>query len=163
MEWREFIMDNKGDIIQALITFVGLVGLAIWTDVKGWRKVKDKIGMNRSDTLEGQHYTIEKVIIDKTDNLIEFQDKEFTRFFNKVDNVNGIVLKSEARYENLNLDQRNIKDTMDKLLNEWQNLSNENNRLKEKNRELQKELERIKEHNRNLRKDKSHDDDWQLE
>lgn len=186
MNWEGSWMDI------GLATIIGVLIANIFTDFAGWKKVKNKIGENKSDTLEGQHDNIEKTVISKTESIERFQNNEFSRIYAKVDSIDKEIYANKEKYQNLNLDQKEIKNNLDKLLFEWQNLVTENKELKKETeilREQNNELfqQNIKEHENNLKlaekleianqilgindKSKAHnenlfhenEDDWELE
>lgn len=124
-------------ITIAVITLIGTVVFQIIADLKGYKKIAAKMGNHKSDTLEGQHERIEGLIMtradviketvkDRTSNIEKAQDNILT----KVYNIDQEMALAKDRYLTLNLDQREIKDSVGKLVNEWEHAIAENKELK---------------------------------
>ena len=94
-------------------------------------------------------------------------DKNTKDLYSKVDGIAQVLNKNEGRYENLSLDQREVRNNVNKLVHSWENLIDDNKKLKESVFELENENEvlkhRIREQNRMLERHKEHDDDWEME
>ena len=151
MDWGEYLMDI------GVATIIAAIGISLLADFKGWRKVQEKIGKNKTSSLEEQHENLEKTVINKTENMKELQNVEFNKIYTIVDKTNDIIVKNENEYQNLNVNQKEIKNNIDKLLREWQTLVTEN-------KELKKELDIIKEQNRKLSRqiEMLNEDGWDL-
>lgn len=151
MSLEEILMDP---VVQgAIVTVAGTLALAviggfvkiIWSSIndrKLFDQLKDKIGNTEGSSLSKQHEAIKDKIAEKASNIEKSQD----RIFNKVDSIDKEMVVSRERYASLNLDQRDIRDNVNKLVNEWEYAIAENkelkNRIKEletKNRELEKQ------------------------
>ena len=50
--------------------------------------------------------------------------------YSKVDGIAQVLNKNEGRYENLSLDQREVRNNVNKLVHSWENLIDDNRRLK---------------------------------
>ncbi|SHH59862.1 hypothetical protein [Sporanaerobacter acetigenes] len=144
MDWRGFWMEV---IVASLIT--GVFGVLVvlitnmFVDKRGYDKIDRKIGYINNETLTKQHENISNDISYNTKKLEKSQDKEFNRIYTKVDNIDKEIYSNKEKYQNLNLDQREIRNNLDKLLFQWQNLITEN-------KELKKEVEVLKEQNNTL-------------
>lgn len=147
MNWREIIMDS---IVVAIIGLAGAVLSAAVVDSKGYKKIAGKIGNQKSDTLEGQHERIEGLIMtradviketvkERTSNIEKAQDNILT----KVYNIDQEMALAKDRYLTLNLDQREIKDSVGKLVNEWEHAIAENKELKSFIMQLEKQIEKM--------------------
>lgn len=117
-------------------------------------KIDLKIGNTESGSLSKQHENMEKsikdVVVDKTNNLKEMQERNFLQLYPKIENIDKYIDGEREnkilRYNNLNESQKRLEDsfkTMAAFGEEWKRVNEENIRLKqenqilvEKNREL---------------------------
>ena len=132
IDWGKFFMDI------GVATIIAAIGISILADFRGWKKVKEKLGIGKTSSLEEQHDNIKDVIGGKVDNIEKLQNSEFNRIYAKVASIDNIMNKNEVRYENLNLDQRDIKDNLHKLVYDWEKANSENKELKGRITELEK-------------------------
>lgn len=143
MNWEEILMDG---IVPALIGAIAAIGVSIINDRKGYNRIDAKVGKLDNKTLSGQHNQlfslikeikedIKKTILDRAD----YTDRTSRELYSKVDNIDRIMNKNEVRYETLNLDQKEVRNNVNKLVNSWETLIKENQELKEKNKKLEKE------------------------
>lgn len=138
MDWERFLMES---ITVALISVAAALILNVWTDFKGWKKIEKLIGNLNGTTLGRQHEDIEKTVI-KEAGAIKIGSGKIE---NMVSNITSILSKQEGRYESLNLDQKQVRDNVLKLVNNWEELVKENHKLKQAVRELKKENDKLKE------------------
>ena len=172
MSLEEILMDP---VVQgAIVTVAGTLALAvvggfikiIWSSIndrKIFNQLKDKIGNTEGSSLSKQHERIKETIVERANGIEKMQNNEFARIFNKVDSIDKEVVANKERYASLNLDQRDIRDNVNKLVNEWEHAIIENkelkNRIKEleiKNRELEKQYKDL---SFQYRKEKSREND----
>lgn len=145
MNWEEVLM---GGIIGAIVATIAVFLSNVWVDIKGWKKVKNLIGNLNGTTLGRQHEDIRVDIKQSEYNISKTITERSTNIYSKVDNIDKEIYANKERYENLKLDQREIKNNLDKLILEWQDLIKEN-------RELKKEVEYLREqHNKLLNKER---------
>ena len=146
VDWGKILMDP---VVQgAIIGAAGAVALAAlagffkivlsFRDKKLFDEIKTKIGNHKSDTLEGQHDDIKNIIVDKTNNLKEINTNEFNRIYVKVDSIDKEIAVSKEKHNNLNLDQKSVKNNVEKLVYDWERLITENIELKGRITELEK-------------------------
>ncbi|TAH61135.1 MAG: hypothetical protein EWM50_06185, partial [Gottschalkiaceae bacterium] len=151
MDWGKIIMDG---IVIAIIGLIAAIMTQVVADFKGYRKIADKIGNHKSDTLEGQHESLGKTIIERTNSIEKIQNSEFNRIFNKVDNIDKeMATNKEAnkeRYNNLNFDQKKVKDNVDRLVYDWERTIAENRELKGRITELEKKIDELEKVNEKL-------------
>ena len=135
-------------LIASLVTgFFGVIAVLItnvFVDKRGYDKIDRKIGNIDNETLAKQHENIRKDISHNTQSFKELQSKEFYRIYSKVDNIDKIMNRNEARYENLNLDQKEVRNNVNKLVNSWEALIKENQELKELVLKLEYENQKLK-------------------
>ncbi|MDN5302885.1 MAG: hypothetical protein PWQ60_2399 [Thermoanaerobacteraceae bacterium] len=138
MNWERILMES---ITVALISVAAALLLNVWTDFKGWKKIEKLIGNLNGTTLGRQHEDIEKTVVNEARTIKTGSDK----IENMVGNIAAILNKQEGRYESLNLDQKEIRNHVLKLVNNWEELIKENQELKQAVRELKKENDKLKE------------------
>ncbi len=129
------------------IPLLGLVGTTFYSivqDSKGWKKVQSKIGENRRSSLEEQHEDIKDAIKVRTEGIEKAIVDKTSNIYSKVDNIDKIMNRNEARYENLNLDQKEVRNNVNKLVNSWEALIKENQELKELVLKLEYENQKLK-------------------
>lgn len=141
LDWGKIIING---IVIAIIGLIAAIMTQVIADFKGYRKIADKIGNHKSDTLEGQHEEIEKVVKDSIHNAKELITKDTSMIYFKVEKIGDIALRNENLYQNLNLSQKEVKDNAAKLVFDWESTIEENKKLKDrivvlerKNRELE--------------------------
>lgn len=141
-------MDLRGIVMETIIASVitGIFGIIVVLitnasiNKKGYDKIDSKIGELGDDTLSRQHRDIKENIRLVETNIKESIIDKTSSVYSKVDNINEMMIKNEGRYENLNLDQREIRNNIDKLLFEWQSLLTENNKLRMENNRLRDKI-----------------------
>lgn len=130
-------MDSIWGVAGSIMSVVGVIGVSVWSDKKGYRKIRDKIGNTNDYSLSAQHKQIEKVIAGSEKTLNE----KSSLIFSKVDNIDKEITQNKVLHQNLNTDQKDIKGTLDRLLFDWQTVSSENKVLKDRIRELERDLQ----------------------
>lgn len=157
MDWGEIIIET---IIASLITGIFGVIVVLITNIfinkRGYDKIDGKIGNVWDNTLSGEHRDIKENIKQAEVNINERLSEKTSNIYSKVDNIDKLMNKNEGRYESLNFDQKEIKNNIDKLLLEWQNLSIENNNLRRENHRLRDKIY-------SLQEQIGLDDEWELE
>jgi uncharacterized protein (DUF3084 family) len=113
MDWEASWVDiGIATIIAALIA-------NLLNDFFGWKKVKNRIGNNKSSSLEEQHEDIKDTIVERTSNI-----------YAKVEKINDITVKNEFLYGNLNSNQKEIKENINNFIRDWEKTISENKELK---------------------------------
>ena len=174
MGWEEIVMSALWGLVGSLIGVIGTLGVGIWSDKKGYNKINDKVGELNNTTLAGQHNEISNLIRDINQNVKEtiverskFTDRYTKELYSEIKQISKTVEKNEGRYENLNLDQREVRNNVTKLVNSWETLIEDNKELKNLVIELKKENDNLKsmlkEHNRKIQRHQGYEDDWELE
>lgn len=141
MEGWRFVMDVgiatiAACLLGAILTFI----FNTWVDNKGWKKVQEKIGDTSKGSLNMQHEDIKNAIIEKTSNI-----------YTKVDKINDITVKNEALYQNLNLDQKEVRNNINKLVFDWEKTISENKELRLQIETIKSEKQELKlENQRNI-------------
>ncbi len=150
-------MDALWGLVGSVIGVIGAIGFGVWSDKKGYNDIAKKVGVLDNTTLSGQHNEIKNIVSEK----IECVDKNTKDLYSKVDGIAQVLNKNEGRYENLSLDQREVRNNVNKLVHSWENLIDDNRRLKGLVFKLEKENEILK--HRITEKYKDHEDDWEME
>lgn len=161
MDWGKVIMDS---IVVAIIGLIAVVVSGIITDFKWYKKIAEKIGNHKSDTLEGQHERIKETIAEKVNNVeknivekVNGIEKVQDRVFNKVDCIDKLLIQKETehkfRLDSMNENQKEIKNHVQgisKFIDDWEKTIVENKELKsriaeleKKNRELEEKYDRL--------------------
>lgn len=145
----------------AIITVAGTLALAvvggfikiIWgsiSDRKFFNEIKDKIGNTEGfplsrqhedikETIEGRTDVIKETIKERTSNIEKAQDSILI----KVYNIDQEMAANKERYGTLNLDQREIRNSVNKLVIEWEHAIAENKELRSRIMELEKQIEKM--------------------
>lgn len=127
-------------IIASLITGIFAVVAVLITNgyskKKGYDKIDSKIGELYNTTLSRQHEDIKDSIFDKTEILEKSIIEKTSSIYSKVDNIDKITSQNKNLYENLNLEQKEVKTNLDKLVFDWQKTIAENKQLLSQNRDL---------------------------
>lgn len=150
LNWGKILMDS---IVAALIGAIAALLLNVWTDFKGWKKVERLIGNLHDSTLGRQHEDIGKNIDRATGDIKERTNSisnEVDKVGSWVSRINEMLAKNEVRYENLNLDQKEVRNNVVKLVSSWEELVKENRELKQVVRELKIENDKLKGRNKDL-------------
>lgn len=176
MEWSEIIMDAMWGFAGSIIGVIGALGFSIWSDKKGYNNVSEKIGQLNNTTLSGQHNEMSGLIKGVQENVkntiaerTKLTDRYSLEINSKVDQITNIIQKNEGRYENLNLDQREVRNNVNKLVVNWETLIQDNKELKVLIMDLKKENEHLKfilkEQNEQLRNQEKQEcqNDWDME
>lgn len=147
VNWGKIIMDG---IVIAIIGLIAAIMTQVIADFKGYRKIADKIGNHKSDTLEGQHERIKEIVVEKTNGVEKIIAagangiaERQRSIFSKVDSIDKEMAANKDRYTSLNLDQRDIRDSVGKLVNEWEHAITENKELKSRIMEMEKQIEKM--------------------
>ncbi|SCG83677.1 hypothetical protein DW1_2111 [Proteiniborus sp. DW1] len=141
MNWGDILMET---VIASLIT--GIFGVIVvlitnvFTNRRGYDKIDSKIGTMNNTTLSGQHEDINENIKQSEANIKGNIIEKTSSIYSRVDNINNLMIKSEGRYENLNLDQREIRNNVSKLVSDWEKLIIENNNLRMENHKLRDKI-----------------------
>lgn len=159
MNWGDIIVET---IIASLITGIFGVIVVLITNIfvnkRGYDKIDSKIGNVWDSTLSSQHGDIKENINHAERSINERLSEKTSSIYYKVDNIDKLLNRNEVKYENLTLDQREIKDNVNKLLFEWQNLTIENNKLREENFRLRDRIHSLED-----KLDRYRDDEWDME
>ena len=151
LNWERILMSS---IVAALIGAIAALLSNVWTDFKGWKKIERLIGNIHDTTLGRQHENIEKTIANEAKTIRTDSDK----IHDLVGNITVTLNKQEVRYENLDTDQKEVRNNVIKLVSNWEELIRDNQELKQAIRELKLENDRlkdiVKEQNRNLDREK---------
>lgn len=141
MNWGNILMET---IIASLIT--GIFGVIVvlitnvFTNKRGYDKIDSKIGEMNNTTLSGQHEDINENIKQSEANIKDNIIEKTSSIYSRVDSINNLMIKNEGRYENLNLDQREIRNNVSKLVSDWEKLIIENNNLRMENHKLRDKI-----------------------
>lgn len=128
-------------IIASIVT--GIFGVIlmflsnVFVDIRGYKKIDSKIGSSHNATLGGQHEDIKETLVSETRAIKTNLDNNFS-------GINAILNKNEGRYESLNLDQKEIRNNVMKLVTNWEELIIDNRELKQAVRELSLENDKLK-------------------
>ena len=132
MEGWRFVMDvGIATVVAVLLGTVLSFIFNAWVDSKGWKKVKEKIGDTSRGSLNIQHEDIKDSIVERTSSI-----------YDKVSNIDKEICASKKDYENLNLDQKEVRNNVNKLVLDWERAISEN-------KELKSDLKLIREENQN--------------
>ncbi len=153
------------DIVVAIIGGIFVLIGNIIIDIRGYKKVSDKIGNVDNTTLSGQHKQIEEIITNKHEKIndtIKSVNENLSRDVNKsiekVERISDKLIQKETEnkyyYESLSDHQKELDGHIrgiEDLVREWKHVVSDNRRLKEenevirlKNNELLNENKRIK-------------------
>lgn len=180
LNWGELAMSALWGLVGSLIGVVGTLGFSIWSDKKAYNRISDKVGELNNTTLSGQHNEISGLLKDVKedvkDTIIDrarLTDRSTKELYLKVHEIAKIMDKNEGRYENLNLDQREVRNNVNKLVINWETLIKDNSELKGLVMDLKKENEilksMLKERSEKLQRhqkyedESENEDDWELE
>lgn len=141
MNWERILMDA---IIAGIFGVIVALLSNIFIDLRGYKKIDSKIGALDNTTLSGQHKKIVGLINERHNSIKEVLSEKTGSILVKVENINTVLNKNEGRYESLNLDQKEIRNHVLKLVNNWEELIKENQELKQVVRELKKENDKLK-------------------
>ena len=159
----------------SIIGVIGAVLVGVWSDKKGYKSIDAKIGNLNNTTLAGQHNELSTLINSVNSNVKEtitdkakYTDMISRELISKVDSINRTMDKNEVRYENLNLDQKEVRNNVNKLVNSWEELIKENRDLKISIEKLKHENEILKSsiqktHDKQLDNHRDYDDEWEIE
>jgi regulator of replication initiation timing len=131
MDWRRVIIE-WGWLGMAIPLF-GLVGTTFYSitqDKKGWKNVQSKIGENRRSSLEEQHEDIKDAIKVRTEGIEKAIVDKTSNIYTKVDKINDITVRNEVLYQNLDVEQKEIRNNVNKLILDWEKTISENKELK---------------------------------
>lgn len=146
MDWGKLIMDT---VIASLITGIFAVVAVLvtngYTNKKGYEKLDSKIGDLGDNTLNRQHEEINNSIRAKTENMEKAIMEKTSNIYTKVDSIDKITVKNEALYENLNQNQKEVRNNVNKLVLDWERTISENKELKAINKKLLEEVSSFKE------------------
>ena len=145
MNWSDWTMEQiVAVIIGGSCGIITVVIGNIFSERNIYKKLKTLIGKSENETLVNQHYNIENQIKEKSKELKE-QSKEQSKIINgDIRKLLDYNLKAEVLTQNLNLDQREVKNNVSQLLNQWQVLIKENQELKVENCNLKERLSKEK-------------------
>lgn len=153
-----YIMDALWGLVGSMIGVIGTISISALSDRKAYRKIEGMIGKLDNTTLSGQHSEIRRLLNDKNsevrsllnDKHIETVEsikehgrkaEQDTRDLNsKMDSIKAVIDKNEVRYENLNLDQKEIRDNVMRMVQNYELLIQENKTLREENHNLKEML-----------------------
>jgi len=137
LDWRRYFMEIA---FASLITGVfGVVAVLIsngFTDRRGYRSIDRKIGNLNDTTLGKQHENIESVLKERTKDLDKVIKEKTSGIYAKVEKINDITIKNENLYKNLNQDQKEVRNSVNNLVRDWEKAILENKELKLENKEL---------------------------
>lgn len=145
MDWGSIIMDT---IIASIITgALGIMAVLItntYANKRGYDKIDSKIGEIRNTTLSGQHENIQKNIELSSSSIKNSIQNKLGEVDGKVNGIGQILVRNEERYLNLNVDQKEIRNNVSKLLYSWEMMIKEN-------QELKHSIDRLTQENRELK------------
>lgn len=154
MEWRDIILET---IVASIVTGVFCIIVVIITNIfvnkRAFDKVDGKIGDLTNTTLSGQHSDIEKAIIEKISNGTINVLNSNSNINTKVEKINDIMVKNEGRYENLNLDQREVRNNINNLLYNLESTVSENKDLKAEIKVLKGQIKELTQENKQLKRE----------
>ena len=153
INWGKLIMEViVASVITGVFAVVAVLATNMFVDKRGYDKIDRKIGDINNETLTKQHENISNNISYNAKNLGKIQDKEFNRIYTKVDKIDEITTKNEGLYQNLNVDQKEVRNNVNKLVLDWEKTISENKDLKSQievykseKQELKIDNEKIKE------------------
>lgn len=139
MEWRDIIMETiVASIVTGVFGIIVVIITNIFVNKRAFDKVDGKIGDLTNTTLSGQHSDIEKAIIEKISNGTINVLNSNSNINTKVEKFNDIMVKNEGRYENLNLDQREVRNNINNLLYNLESTVSENKGSKGRNQSIKR-------------------------
>ena len=144
MNWSDWTMEQTiAAIIGGSCGIIAVVIGNIFSERNIYKKLQGLIGKSENETLVNQHHNIENQIKEKSKELKE-QSKEQSKIINgDIRKLLDYNLKAEVLTQNLSLDQREVKNNVSQLINQWQVLIKENQALKEENSNLKKRLSKL--------------------
>lgn len=126
-------------VAVAIIGVIGALLLNLLNEYRGWRKVEKLIGCLDDTTLNKQHNEIKENISDKTEGIKT-----------KVDRMDTMLIRNEERYLNLNSDQKEIRNNINKFLHDWEGMRLKIGQLQEEINTLNKENRLLKSRTSNV-------------
>lgn len=146
MEGWKFVMDVAiATLIAVFLSAVLSFIFNTWVDNRGWKKVEEKIGDTSKGALNVQHEDIKDTVKAKTDSIEKVIIDKTSSIYTKVDKINDITIKNETLYETLNIDQKEVKNNVNKLILDWEKTVSENKELKLINKKILEEMDLLKE------------------
>ena len=136
MDYGRLVMDS---VAVAIIGVIGVLLLNLLNEYRGWRKVEKLIGRLDDTTLNKQHNEIKENINDKTEGIKT-----------KVDRIDTMLIRNEERYLNLNSDQKEIRNNINKFLHDWEGMRLKIGQLQEEINTLNKENRLLKSRTSNV-------------
>lgn len=154
MSWENIIMET---IVASLIT--GIFGVIVvlltnaYINKRGYEKIDSKIGSLSNTTLSGQHDSLSREhdsLSKEHDRLERVVAEKSLSIYAKVDCIDKITAKNEALYQNLDQDQKEVRDNVTKLIYNWERTLKDNNELLSQMNLIRNEMASLSEKNRNL-------------
>lgn len=154
MEWRDIILETiVASIVTGVFGIIVVIITNIFVNKRAFDKVDGKIGDLTNTTLSGQHSDIEKAIIEKISNGTINVLNSNSNINTKVEKINNIMVKNEGRYENLNLDQREVRNNINNLLYNLESTVSENKDLKAEIKVLKGQIKELTQENKQLKRE----------
>lgn len=154
MEWRDIILETiVASIVTGVFGIIVVIITNIFVNKRAFDKVDGKIGDLTNTTLSGQHSDIEKAIIEKISNGTINVLNSNSNINTKVEKFNDIMVKNEGRYENLNLDQREVRNNINNLLYNLESTVSENKDLKAEIKVLKGQIKELTQENKQLKRE----------
>lgn len=154
MEWRDIILETiVASIVTGVFGIIVVIITNIFVNKRAFDKVDGKIGDLTNTTLSGQHSDIEKAIIEKISNGTINVLNSNSNINTKVEKINDIMVKNEGRYENLNLDQREVRNNINNLLYNLESTVSENKDLKAEIKVLKGQIKELTQENKQLKRE----------
>lgn len=154
MEWRDIIIETiVASIVTGVFGIIVVIITNIFVNKRAFDKVDGKIGDLTNTTLSGQHSDIEKAIIEKISNGTINVLNSNSNINTKVEKINDIMVKNEGRYENLNLDQREVRNNINNLLYNLESTVSENKDLKAEIKVLKGQIKELTQENKQLKRE----------
>lgn len=165
MDWETFFMNAViGTIAGALIGLIGSVILNIIADLRGYKKIANKIGDTNRATLSHQHEDMEEHLGIQHKNMEEHLSGQISRNTElqktTIDGVSAIKdsilaqkINEENRYNNLSEKQKDIKSQIDAiaaLQKDWERLNTKCNEQEKLIAELKGEINILREQDDSL-------------
>lgn len=154
MECRDIILETiVASIVTGVFGIIVVIITNIFVNKRAFDKVDGKIGDLTNTTLSGQHSDIEKAIIEKISNGTINVLNSNSNINTKVEKINNIMVKNEGRYENLNLDQREVRNNINNLLYNLESTVSENKDLKAEIKVLKGQIKELTQENKQLKRE----------
>ncbi len=152
-------MDMKGWLAmeQIVAAIIGVIAVLL-ANLINWQKVKDKLGKEKTLSLEEQHDSLssEHNTLSSEHNTLSSEHSKIehnlkglitektSHIYGKVDRIDKVVDKNEERYMNLSVDQREIRNNINKFVYSWESVISENRELRIRMKDIKSEIGNLK-------------------